>query len=350
MPVMFVIALIALGLALAALLIWRAYAKTVKRVEAELQKVEASKEDRSSTRPTSRFEDDYYPRSKNGATEELKERLENSAGFAWLAKVAAFVLLAIFAVLMGFSSITIISTKNVGVVTEFGSPIGTLDNGLHLIAPWQKVTELDGTIQTDSHAETQVRLANQGVAYIDNSVRWRIVGEYADDLFRDYRDSENIRDSLVTRELDAALNTVFEDYDPLATNDDGELSVPGLEELSNELTATLQNKVGDGVEVLSVIITKVKLDDTTQSRLNALQTEIANTRIAEQSALTAEAEALANEILSDSVSEDPNVLVSKCMDLLQEMISANMAVPPAFSCWPGSQSALVLPSATNPPQ
>jgi len=259
--------------------------------------------------------------------------------------------LSVLSIVFGFlSSTTIISTKNVGVVTEFGSPVGTLDNGLHWIAPWQKVTELDGTIQTDTHAETQVRLANQGVAYVDNSVRWRIVEEEADNLFKDYREFENIRDSLVTRELAAALNTVFEDYDPLATNEAGELSVPGLEELSNELTATLQEKVGNGVEVISVIITKVKLDDSTQSRLNALQTEIANTRIAEQSALTAEAEALANEILSDSVSEDPNVLVSKCLDLLNEMISSGMTVPPAFSCWPGSQSALVLPSANNPPQ
>jgi regulator of protease activity HflC (stomatin/prohibitin superfamily) len=330
MPIKFTVALIALGLALLAFLIWRAGANSVKRSEAKL-KIEEE-------------------RSGRDSNQKLKEGIAISRGLAWLAKMGTFILIAFSVVLTGFSSMTIVPTKNVGIVTTFGNPTDTLDNGFHWKAPWENVTELDGTIQTDSHTETQVRLANQGVAFVDNSVRWRIVEEEADDLFKDYRSFENIRDSLVTRELAAALNTVFEDYDPLATNEAGELAVPGLEDLSSELTTTLQDKVGGKIEVLSVIITKVKLDDQTQSRLNALQTEIANTRIAEQSALTAEAEALANEILSDSVSEDPNVLVSKCLDLLNEMISSNMAVPPAFSCWPGSQSALVLPSATNPPQ
>lgn len=349
MPAKFVIALIALGLALLALVVWRASAKTAKRAAAQLKTLEEAEKGESKPYRTSHFNDDYT-RNDPDYNRKLKKGVEDLRGFTFLAKLVTFALLGIFVVLTGFSSMTIVPTKNVGIVTTFGNPEGTLDNGFHWKAPWDKVTELDGTIQTDTHTETQVRLANQGVAFVDNSVRWRIVEDEADELFKDYREFENIRDSLVTRELAASLNTVFEDYDPLATNEAGELTVPGLEDLSSELTIALQEKVGDGVEVISVIITKVKLDDATQSRLNALQTEIANTRIAEQSALTAEAEALANEILSDSVSEDPNVLVSKCMDLLNEMISSGMTVPPAFSCWPGSQSALVLPSANNPPQ
>lgn len=350
MPVVFVLALIALGLALLAFLVWRASATSAKRVEATLEAIEKEEE-----KPDKGYSDsyDYNAGDKNKSKKKLKEQFEVSSGFALLARMATIGLLALAVILTGFSSMTIVPTKNVGIVTTFGNPTDTFDNGFHWKAPWEKVTELDGTIQTDTHSgdnSTQVRLANQSVADVNNSVRWRIVEDKADDLFKDYRGFDNIRDSLVTRELAAALNTVFEDYDPLATNEAGESSTPGFEELSDEATALLQQQVGAGIEVLSVIITKVKLDEPTQERLNALQTEIANTRIAEQSALTAEAEALANDILSDSVSEDPNVLVSKCLDLLSEMISANMAVPPAFSCWPGSQSALVLPTANNPPQ
>jgi len=58
----------------------------------------------------------------------------------------------------------------------------------------------------------------------------------------------------------------------------------------------------------------VNYDEATQSRINALNVEKANTRVAEQRAKTAEAEARANEILAASVSDSPNVLVSKCLD------------------------------------
>ena len=41
-------------------------------------------------------------------------------------------------------------------------------------------------------------------------------------LFLDYRDFDNVRDNLVTRELGAALNEVFSNFDPLAPeNSDG---------------------------------------------------------------------------------------------------------------------------------
>ncbi len=125
--------------------------------------------------------------------------------------------IALFVVILG--STTIVSARNVGVVTTFGRPSGTLSNGLHWKAPWQSVTEMDGTIQIDNHtgeSATTVRLGNNSTAYVDNSVRWRIQPAAADELFLDYRQFANVRDNLVTRELRAALNEVFADFDPLS--------------------------------------------------------------------------------------------------------------------------------------
>jgi regulator of protease activity HflC (stomatin/prohibitin superfamily) len=83
--------------------------------------------------------------------------------------------LTIFVLILG--STTIVTTRNIGVVTTFGRPSGTLSNGLHAKAPWQSVTEMNGTIQIDNHtgeAATTVRLGNNSTAFVDNSVRWRI--------------------------------------------------------------------------------------------------------------------------------------------------------------------------------
>jgi len=236
--------------------------------------------------------------------------------------------LTIFVLILG--STTIVSTRNIGVVTTFGRPGGTLSNGIHVKAPWQNVTEMNGTIQIDNHtgeAATTVRLGNNSTAFVENSVRWRIQPAAADELFLDYRDFENVRDNLVTRELRAALNEVFADFDPLAPeNADG----ANVQALGDDVAEKLRAKVGGQIEIINVIVPLVNYDQATQERINALNVEKANTRIAEQRAKTAEAEARANEILAASVSNDPNVLVSKCLDAAREA-----GISP-LGCWPNT--------------
>ena len=244
--------------------------------------------------------------------------------------------LALLVIILG--STTVVSPRNVGVVTTFGRPSGTLSNGLHAKAPWQSVTEMNGTIQIDNHTgdnATTVRVGNNSTAYVDNSVRWRIQPEAADELFLDYRDFDNVRDNLVTRELKAALNEVFADFDPLnPENSDG----ASVQALGDEVAVKLRTKVGGQIEVINVIVPLVNYDQATQDRINALNVEKANTRIAEQRAKTAEAEAKANEILSKSVSNDPNVLVSKCLDAVRES-----GLSP-LGCWPGTTAMPTVPA------
>ncbi|MBU4213867.1 MAG: SPFH domain-containing protein [Actinobacteria bacterium] len=253
-----------------------------------------------------------------------------------------------------FSSAVIVSTKNVGIETSFGRPVASLSNGFHLIAPWNVVTEMDAAIQTDNHVKTgdtqsciTVRIAHQATACVDTSIRWRIEESAADGLFRDYRDFANVRDSLVTRDLNAALNAAFEDYDPLAIDKDGNSTSPTLESLSTKVLARIQGEIGEQINVLSVIIPVIHYDDNTQSKVNALLAQVAQTRIAEQAVITAQQQALANQTLAQSVSNDPNVLVSRCMDLLSEMVSKAQTVPIGFSCWPGSGSSVVVPGVAS---
>jgi regulator of protease activity HflC (stomatin/prohibitin superfamily) len=244
--------------------------------------------------------------------------------------------LTLFVVILG--STTIVSTRNIGVVTTFGRPGGTLTNGLHWKAPWQSVTEMNGTIQIDNHtgeSATTVRLGNNSTAFVENSVRWRIQPAAADELFLDYREFENVRDNLVTRELRAALNEVFADFDPLAPEN---VEGANVQALGDDVAEKLRAKVGDQIEIINVIVPLVNYDQATQDRINALNVEKANTRIAEQRAKTAEAEARANEILAGSVSDNPNVLVSKCLDAAREA-----GISP-LGCWPNTTAVPTVPA------
>ncbi len=268
-------------------------------------------------------------------------------------RFACVALIVLSGLMLLISSTTFVSTKNVGIVTSFGKPVGEpLPNGIHFVEPWNKVTEMDGAIQTDSHAGdaqgdttpcTTVRIANQSTACVDNSIRWRIRLTAADELFRDYKDFDRVRDSLVTRDLYAALNSVFAGYDPLGTiASNGVSSAPSLDSLAAQVTSLLQRQIGDQIEVLNVIIPLAHYDASTQDKINQFQAELANTRIAKQRQQTAENEAAANAKLAASVSRDPNVLVSKCLDLLFAIQKAGQQIPAGFSCWPGGQAAAVI--------
>lgn len=247
-----------------------------------------------------------------------------------------------------WSFLAIVPTRNVGIVTSFGKPVSIMQNGLHAKLPWHHVSELDGTIQTDSQIGafdqngkcsngTPVRLANNSTACADNTIRWRINPDAADNLFRDYQSNDNIRESLVTRELNATLNQVFATYNPLAAD---AAAGPNLADLSNQTTTLLQGKIGKQIEVQNVIISIIHFDGQTQEKINQYQSQMADTRIAQAKQQTATAEAAANQILSGSVSNDPNVLVSKCLD----MIAAGKQFPVGFQCWPGAGLPVTIPA------
>lgn len=246
------------------------------------------------------------------------------------------------------SSAVQVPTKEFGIVTSFGRPVGVFSNGLHWKAPWQKVTTIDAAIQTDSYEQSNksancvsVRIAHQATACVDVSIRWRIKQGAAEALFKDYRNFDNIRDSLTVRELSSSLNDVMESYDPLSVDDNGNANTPPLATISTKVKAQMGKEIGTQVEVLSVFIPVVHFDSNTQSKVNALLGQVAQTRIAAQGVKTAEQQAKANQVLAGSVSKDPNVLVNKCLDLIE---SGKLTPPAGFSCWPSSSSAVVVPS------
>lgn len=270
-------------------------------------------------------------------------------------------------VLIALSSCFVtVGTKEVGVVTTFGRPTGRdLQNGLHLKAPWQRVTEMDGAIQPDEYAGSnciQVRIGDSSTACASVTIRWRIVPGQASVLYQNYRSNdvnETIKRSLVETQLKASLNEVLGKFNPLANvnlaangaQDNTEISAaPDLDKFSTDVVTSMNARlaaINDGVpqiDIKSVTLSFLQLSDTTQAKINGYQAEVGNTRIAEQQEKTAAAQAAANRALSASVSHDPNVLVSKCLDTLEEMVKAKMSPPAGFSCWPAGSSAVVVPA------
>jgi regulator of protease activity HflC (stomatin/prohibitin superfamily) len=265
----------------------------------------------------------------------------------------------VLALILGvFSCTTIVQAKEVGVLTTFGKPSDrTLEPGLHIKAPWQKVTEVDGTIQTDKYVGDKciyVRIGDGSRACLTLTHRWQIVPERANETYANFRSNdptESLREAVVSTQLVSVAQDVMSKYNPIAglstvAAEDAGANLnfaPDYDQIAADITAGMDARYGPEplVRTVAITVSYLSLSDTTQAKINAFIAEVANTRIAVQKEQTAAAEAKANQALEASVTNAPNVLVSKCLDLLAEASKTHYALPAGFSCWPGSNGVVI---------
>lgn len=270
------------------------------------------------------------------------------------AAASAVVAAGLTAILLVLACMTVVQAKNVGVVTSFGKPVDTLEPGLSWKKPWEKVTELDGTWQTDEYNGDDciyVRIGDGSRSCVTITNRWRIVTEQADTIYGDFRSddpTESLRDNVVSTQLKAAVQEVLADYNPVASlrqvsgseTQDVDFA-PDYDAIGRGVVESMDRRLGSSplIELQAITVSYVSLADSTQQKIDAFIAEVAQTRIASQQVETNRKIAEANRVLSESVSNDPNVLVSKCLDI----VSKGRA-PAGFQCWPGTGGSVVLPS------
>lgn len=231
------------------------------------------------------------------------------------------------ALLVGVAIITMAVTvmvpaRTVGVVTAFGKPTGTLSNGLHVIKPWEEVEKMDASLQTNRYtgdSAINVRLANQSEARADASIQWQLREEDAEKMYLDYREFERIHNDLVDREFRASVNATLAQYNPLDADTIAKGGID-LNAFADDIKTDMQKRMGKSVEVRSVALPIINYDEETQRKIDMLQSEIANTRAAEQSKNTAREIAEANEILRKSLSDE--VLSQRCIEAAEKVGSA----------------------------
>lgn len=230
--------------------------------------------------------------------------------------------LALGVVIVALASTVAVPARTVGVVTAFGKPTGTLSNGLHLVKPWEEVEKMDASLQTNRYTGDSaigVRLANQSEAKADASIQWQLREEDAEQMYLDYREFERIHNDLVDREFRASVNAVLASYNPLDADAIAEGGID-LNEFADDIKEDMQKRMGGAVEVRSVALPIINYDEDTQRKIDQLQTEVANTRAAEQSKNTAKEIAEANEIMRKSLSDE--VLSQRCIEAAEKVGAA----------------------------
>jgi regulator of protease activity HflC (stomatin/prohibitin superfamily) len=265
-------------------------------------------------------------------------------------RIAAAVIAAVFGalavVLILLSSWNPVPTQDIGIVTSFGQPVGHLSDGANWTAPWEQVTDMDEAVQV-TDTTMKVKIAGQQIADATVALRWKINAAASDDIFRNYRNSTSgVENGLLLPELNSAMNTVYDGYDPiapLATGDAaGTPTNPTTAQLSAQVQALLAKKVGADAQVITLIVQPLQYDKTVQQRINSVLAQTAKTDVAKQSELTAQAQAKANQIAEGALTANPLVLVQQCMNAIAD---GALNPPAGFSCWPGSGSGVVIPAS-----
>lgn len=271
---------------------------------------------------------------------------ESSIG-AFASAVLALIVAVVFGII---STSVIVPTKQVGIPITFGVTGQPMPNGFNWKAPWTDVEMMSMVPQALDASEDNPTVAkdidNMDV-FVHNNVRWVIREQHTDEVFNAIKDSpddnmKDVSDRFIQPIHRAAVAEVMSKYNPLELDKSQGGKKPSYTEIASEVKAIMANQIkerGDWFEIISVDVTLIDVTDSTKNRINMLNAERANTRIAEQKVSTAANEAAANKRISDSIKNDPNVLVSKCLDAVNE----GKALPAGFQCWPSTGGSVVIP-------
>lgn len=202
----------------------------------------------------------------------------------------------VIALLLGVGSIvtaslSIVPTRNVGIVTTWGKPTGrTTGAGLKWSAPWQDVDDWDASGQTYAHLGDHcvwVTIAAQRRACIPVQIEWATAPEKAPENWAAYKqiDGKSRFETFVARRVDpqinAALTSVFADFDPLgAVNPkSGDAPAPDLNKLYQQpLLTALNASLGQDIHVKSVAFEAPRYDKPTTDAIAAYGQKILEAR------------------------------------------------------------------------
>lgn len=268
---------------------------------------------------------------------------------ARLVKLWSYTFTGFFGLLTGImlivSSFNSVGTYDIGVTTSFGRVLSYVGPGPHWIAPWENMSLMDESVQQTDETIT-VRVAGQQTAEAHVRLRWQLIPSATDSLFRQYKgNTANVETALVKPELNVAMNSVYDGYDPILPLSTGAKpgtpGNPSTAQLSALVLQQLTQRIGGQVKVATLVVQPLQYDQTVTDRINSVLAQTAQTDKAREAVKTAEQQAAAYQKAAAAIGKDPMVLVKQCFD---EIENNNFDPPAGFSCWPSQGSGIVIPA------
>ncbi|QBP30922.1 band-7-like membrane protein [Streptomyces phage EGole] len=248
----------------------------------------------------------------------------------YLVAVGVGLLLAVFTL---FNSVTSVGARNVGIQTAFGRYQGNLDNGLQVIAPWSEHEDFSTQVQYldldgekwDEGATVTFDGGGRGVVYA--TPRWRINEGMAGELWKKYKNFDNVRDQLVKSSAKDSFRAVLTEYTP---NDARTKVREVAAKVQSDLASSLKD---DGIIIDSISIKDIKLDDRTQSSLDKIVQANNDIERSKSEQERAKIDAETAKIREKTGALKPEALQRYCLEVVNNWdVKKNGNLPAGFNC------------------
>jgi regulator of protease activity HflC (stomatin/prohibitin superfamily) len=280
------------------------------------------------------------------------------------------VVIVVFLVFTGFSSITTVDARSVAIQQAFGRYQDTLGPGLQTKAPWSSTEEFTTRLQdvdlnskdggkdsvyvafsapkqTDENGKViagQTDVAGGGNGNINAVVRWYINPDQGNNgakaLWEKYKTFEDVKTRLVTSESQQAVTDVANDYTA------GVASV-NQTMIGDAVKVNLANRLKPyGIIVDSVAIKGVDLDGPTKASLQRIVDNINKTQAAKEEQKRAQIDNQITEERAKAGTLSEANMQRYCLDVVNNWdVSKNGPLPATFDCSLGGGSKNVLVGA-----
>lgn len=225
--------------------------------------------------------------------------------FVWgLKKRQVFSLLGLIICLIGF--IKTVPTGSTGIVTTFGRIENiTLDAGIHFMAPWKKVVNMDNRTQKQS-IEMQCFSSDIQEVSVIYTVNYQINKANAQEIYRTI--GKEYFDKIVMPKAFEAVKSVFAKYT-------AETLVASRAGLSKEIEAVLVDDLSkQNIQITATSIENIDFTDAFTNAVEAKQVAEQNKLKAqtEQAQATLEAQAQAErQVIKAQADADASILAAK---------------------------------------
>jgi regulator of protease activity HflC (stomatin/prohibitin superfamily) len=255
----------------------------------------------------------YKEKDYRGVETERVEKEPNIPGI--IGSIVAFILI----IILLFSCISSVPTGYTGILTTFGKvEDGTLDAGVHLKAPWQRIVKLDNRTQK---VEITCQAFSADIQQVDlrMSINFCIDKTTAQNLYRTV--GEKYYDTILYPRILENTKAVFAKY----TAED---LIANRQALSAEIQDALMGEASEyGITVVNFNVEDIDFTDAFTNAVEAKQVAAQNklTAETEQARLTMEQEQIAKRRIIDANAAAEEAKIQAEADLEVTKIQADAA-------------------------
>lgn len=238
----------------------------------------------------------------------------------WKIRKTQFLALAVFAVAVFLSSLTVVPTGYTGILTTFGRvEERTISAGAHFILPWQNVVKMDNRTQK---VQISTDAFSSDIQQVDLqlSVNFCIDQETAQELYRTV--GINYYDNVMYPRILENTKAVFSQYS-------AENLIAKRNTLSDQIAESTSSDMKEyGITIVSIAIEDIDFTDAFTTAVEAKQVAAQNklTAETEQAQKTMEEEATAKRAVIAANAEAEKAIIAANADLEVVKVQAEAAL------------------------